>query len=141
MDIYRITPDPLVPAEALTAVSDPAAGAEALFVGTVRDHFEGRASRGLFYEAYEGLAEKELARIGEELKREFGVIHVVIMHRIGELNLEEASVVVAVSAGHREAAFLAARAGIDRVKTRAPIWKRERWADGEEQWHHDNLPG
>lgn len=137
MDIYRIQTADIDLDEVIQAIRDPASGGEAIFLGTVRDQFLGRDSRGLFYEAYQELAEKELARIGETLKREFGVRHVVMIHRIGELALTETAVVVAVSAPHRHEALAACEAGINRVKSRAPIWKQERWADGGEDWHHD----
>lgn len=137
-DLYRITEDPIDIAEVLAAIADPATGAHAVFFGTVRDEFEGRASRGLFYEAYAELAEKEMRQIGEELKAEFGIHHVAMVHRVGELGLTEVSVVVAVSSPHRPDAFPACRAGIDRVKARAPIWKKELWTDGQEHWHYDD---
>jgi molybdopterin synthase catalytic subunit len=135
----RVQTEPLDLAAALAAVSDPACGGLAFFVGTVRNTFEGRASQGLFYEAYPELAEKEMRRIADELEREFGVRHVVLWHRIGELGLGEAAVLVAASAPHRDKAIAAVQVGIDRVKARAPIWKKERWADGGSGWHHDSL--
>ncbi|PSR32349.1 MAG: molybdopterin synthase [Sulfobacillus benefaciens] len=137
MDIYRITKEPIDVASALVAIGDDRAGAQALFLGTVRNEFAGRASRGLYYDAYEPLAEKELRRIGDELKQDFGALHVVLIHRIGELPLGEVSVLVAVSAGHRTEAFAAAREGIDRIKSRVPIWKKEHWDDGQDAWHDD----
>lgn len=137
MDIYRIQNEPIVVEEALHAISDPATGGEALFLGTVRNHFDGRESQGLFYEAYAELAEMEMGRIGQELKERFGVSHVVMIHRTGELTLGEVAVVVAISSAHREAAMLACHQGIDEIKRRVPIWKKERWADGPAGWHHD----
>lgn len=137
MDRYVIQTEPIGVEHALAAIQDPAAGGEALFLGTVRNEFAGHPSVGLFYEAYQDLAEKEMARIGAELKAEFGVLHVVMIHRVGELALTEAAVLVAVSAPHRDAAIQACHAGIDRIKARAPIWKKERWADGPAVWHHD----
>lgn len=140
MDRYRVQTDPMASVEeVLQEIRDPDCGGEALFIGTVRNQFEDRASLGLFYEAYQELAEKELARIGAELKAEFGVRHVVMVHRVGELALTEAAVLVAVSAPHRHQALAAVAAGIDRVKERAPIWKKERWADGADSWHDDPL--
>jgi molybdopterin synthase catalytic subunit len=103
----------------------------------VRNVFEGRASQGLFYEAYQDLAEQEMNRIKDELKRDFDVLSVVMVHRIGELALGEIAVMVAVSAAHRHQAIRACEAGIDRIKDRVPIWKKERWADGGTSWHDD----
>ncbi len=137
-DMYRITSESIDIAEILRAIEDPATGGHALFLGTVRNEFEGRPSKGLFYEAYTELAEKEMRRIGQELKQEFDALHVAMVHRVGELGLTEVSVVIAVSAPHRGQAFAACQAGIDRVKQRAPIWKKERWADGMEHWHFDS---
>lgn len=137
MDIIRVQSEPIEVAEALAAIEDHAAGGHAVFIGTVRNSFEGQASQGILYEAYEELAEKEMARIADEMKHEFDVLHVVLIHRVGELGLGEAAVVVAVSAAHRVAAIQACQAGIDRVKERAPIWKKERFADGQTSWHHD----
>ena len=137
MDVYRITKEPIDVEEALQAITDPAVGAQAIFLGTVRNEFEGKSSQGLYYDAYVGLAEKELAQIGAELKDEFGARHVVLIHRTGDLPVGAISVLVAVSTGHRPEAFEAARHGIDRVKARVPIWKKEHWSDGGDAWHHD----
>ncbi|MCY0878989.1 MAG: molybdenum cofactor biosynthesis protein MoaE [Firmicutes bacterium] len=137
MDVVRIQDAPIEVAPALRAIADPSCGGQVIFLGTVRDSFEGRKSQGLFYEAYRELAEKEMRRIAEELKQEYAIRHVALIHRVGELRLEEVAVLVAVSAAHREAAFLACQAGIDRIKRRVPIWKKERWAEGEASWHDD----
>ena len=135
MDIYRIQAGPIDVGEALAALFDPACGGQALFLGVARNEFQGRPSAGLEYEAYASLAEREMARIGQDLRLEFGVRHVVMVHRVGRLALGEASVLVGVAAPHRAAALDACRAGIDRLKSRVPIFKRERWADGEAAWH------
>lgn len=137
MDIIRVQDRAIHVDEALASIQDPAAGGQALFLGTVRNHFEGRPSLGLFYEAYPELAEAEMAAIAAELKDEFGVAHVVMVHRVGELGLGESAVLVAVSSAHREEALRACQAGIDRIKVRVPIWKKERWADGATDWHDD----
>lgn len=136
MDIIRVQSDPIALSLAEQAIRDEAAGGHAFFVGTVRNSFEGRESRGLFYEAYAPLADRELARIADELHHEFGVLHVVLIHRVGELGLGDVAVVVAASAPHRQDALTAVAAGIDRVKVRVPIWKKERWAAGGDSWHH-----
>lgn len=137
VDIVRIQADALDVEECLSAIADVQAGGQSVFLGTVRNSFEGRESRGLFYEAYPQLAEKEMARIADELHREFGVLHAALIHRVGELALGETAVIVAVSAGHRQEAIEACHAGIDRIKARVPIWKKERWADGQDAWHDD----
>lgn len=139
MDLYRVQAETIEPTALLPLLDDPEAGAEAVFLGVVRNEFAGRASAGLEYDAYVPLAEKEMQRIGEELKREFGVRHLVMVHRTGRLSVGEVSVVVAVSTPHRPEAFAACREGIDRLKARVPIFKRELWAEGEGEWH--GVPG
>ena len=103
------------------------------FTGTVRDHSEGRSGvTGLAYEAYEEQAEKRIAEVAAEARRRFpGLGRLVLLHRVGDLALGDAAVVVVASAPHREEAFAAARFGIDAVKATVPIWKHERWTDGE----------
>ncbi|HXS74314.1 MAG TPA: molybdenum cofactor biosynthesis protein MoaE [Rhodanobacteraceae bacterium] len=112
------------------------AGALVTFEGRVRNHNEGRAVRGLQYEAYAELAEAEGARIIEEVLARFEIAQVLCVHRVGELALGELAVWVGVSAAHRDAAFAACRYVIDEIKTRVPIWKHERYADGEAEWLH-----
>lgn len=105
-----------------------------VFGGTVRDHSEGRPGVSeLEYEAYPGQVERRLSRIVREaLERWPGVGRVALLHRTGVLGVGECSVLVAVSAGHRADAFEAARFCIDTLKRTVPIWKRERWSEGED---------
>jgi molybdopterin synthase catalytic subunit len=113
----------------------PSCGAVVLFSGTVRDHAEGRpgVSR-LAYEAYAEQVEPRLLAIAEETRRRWPDLgRMALLHRVGELELGESSVVVVVSAPHRPEAFEAARFGIDTLKATVPIWKRETW-DGGEDW-------
>ena len=137
MDYYLITEDSIDITESLSMIDDPQTGAQAIFLGTVRNEYNGRQSLGLYYDAYPAMAQDHIKKIGEALKKEFEISHVVIIHRIGELPVGAASVLVAISAPHRDAAFAAARAGIDRVKREVPIWKKEHWVDGISQWHDD----
>lgn len=117
------------------------AGASVTFEGWVRDHNAGRAVRGLFYQAYVALAEAEGSRILIETIRQFPIVDARCVHRIGSLEIGDLAVWVGVSAGHREAAFAACRYLIDEVKKRVPIWKNERYADGESGWlHPDETP-
>jgi len=111
-------------------------GAVVAFEGRVRDHNEGRAVRGLAYEAYAELAEAEGACILEEARTRFQITQALCVHRVGELALGELAVWVGVSAAHRDAAFAACRYVIDEVKSRVPIWKHERYASGETEWLH-----
>jgi molybdopterin synthase catalytic subunit len=110
----------------------PSCGAVVVFSGTVRDHSEGRTDvRTLTYEAYEEEVVPKCVAIVEEMRRQWSDIgRVALLHRIGELQLTESSVLVVVSSPHRPAAFEAARFGIDALKSTVPIWKHESWGDG-----------
>jgi len=112
------------------------AGACASFEGWVRDHNEGRAVTGLAYEAYAALAEAEGAKVLAEARAKFAIVEVACVHRVGELGLGELAVWVGVSAAHRDAAFAACRFVIDEIKARVPIWKHERYIDGDGAWLH-----
>ena len=116
-------------------------GAVVCFEGRVRDHNDGRAVKGLSYQAYVGLAEAEGRRILDEARNRFAIERVVCVHRVGDLALGEIAVWAGVSAGHRAAAFEACRYVIDEVKKRVPIWKREHYAEGESEWLHPNPEG
>ncbi|MEJ7745662.1 MAG: molybdenum cofactor biosynthesis protein MoaE [Luteimonas sp.] len=111
-------------------------GACASFEGWVRDHNDGRAVHGLRYEAYTTLAEAEGERILDEALNRFAIVDARCVHRIGDLVIGDLAVWVGVSAAHRDAAFDACRFIIDEVKSRVPIWKHERYADGNAGWLH-----
>lgn len=125
---------PLDPAALTAEVANVANGATVVFVGTVRDMNDGRAVTGMEYTAYLPMAERELRLIVEEAAARFGTKDVVVEHRIGELGLGEASVVIAVAHPHRANAYDASRYVIEALKARVPIWKREWYADGERAW-------
>jgi molybdopterin synthase catalytic subunit/molybdopterin converting factor small subunit len=108
------------------------AGAIATFVGTTRARSRGRDVIRLEYEAYEGMAEAEMERIARELRERHDVIDVAIHHRVGPVEIGETSVVIAVSAAHRAAAFDACREAIDTLKQTVPLWKKELYVGGEE---------
>ncbi|RNF84941.1 molybdenum cofactor biosynthesis protein MoaE [Montanilutibacter psychrotolerans] len=112
------------------------AGAYASFEGWVRDHHQGRAVLGLRYEAYAELAQAEGEAILAEAVQRFSIADACCIHRVGELAVGELAVWVGVSAAHRDAAFAACRFVIDEVKARVPIWKHERYADGDAGWLH-----
>lgn len=121
-----------IDADAVTAaVADPGAGAICTFLGTTRDHNDGRRVTELEYEAYPEMAVAEMRKIGDEAKRRWPIAHVAIVHRIGVVPIGEASVVIAVSAAHRVAAFEACHFAIDRLKEVVPIWKKEHFVGGE----------
>ena len=134
--MFQITSNIIDPASIRDQVLDPAAGGFCSFEGWVRDHHEGRPVLKLEYEAYQALAEKEGARIIDEAMQRFGILHAACVHRVGRLELAELAVWVGVTAGHRDAAFAACRWIIDEVKSRVPIWKHERYAEGDATWLH-----
>jgi len=112
------------------------AGAFASFEGWVRDHNDGRPVLGLRYESYVELAQAEGAKVVAEARERFALCAAVCVHRIGDLAIGDMAVWVGVSAPHRGAAFDACRYIIDEIKDRVPIWKHERYADGDATWLH-----
>jgi molybdopterin synthase catalytic subunit len=108
----------------------PRDGALSLFVGVVREENAGRAVRHLEYEAYEEMALRVMEEIEAETRSRWDVTAVRIVHRLGRLEIGEASVAVAVSSPHRAESFAACRHAIDTLKAKAPIWKKEFYADG-----------
>ena len=115
---------------------DERVGGYASFEGWVRNHNDGRKVDGLRYEAYAALAESEGARIIEQAMGTFDIVDALCVHRVGDLAIGELAVWVGVSAAHRDAAFAACRFIIDEVKASVPIWKRERYAEGDAGWLH-----
>lgn len=130
---YQITESP-VDAEALrAAIADPACGAVATFIGVTRNSFSGKEVQYLEYEAYAPMAEREMRMIGTEIAGLWpAVAGVAIAHRVGRVEVGEASVVIAVSAPHRREALAACAHGIERLKATLPVWKKEIFADGSE---------
>ena len=112
-------------------VRAPAAGAVVTFLGTVRETSRGRRVMALEYEAYPEMALRVLREIAQEAQRRWDLGDVAIVHRVGRLRPGEASVGIAVAAGHRGPAFEACRFIIERIKAGAPIWKREVYDTGE----------
>jgi len=128
--MLRLTAEPIVLDELLAAVADPKAGAVVVFIGMTRDNNEGRDVERLEYEAYAGMAEKELEKIVAEARARWGIARIAVAHRTGVVPIGLASVVIAVSSAHRGDAFEAARFTIDRLKQVVPIWKKEFFAGG-----------
>lgn len=113
-------------------------GAVTTFTGTVREFTKGRRTLHLEYMAYRSMAEKMLAKIGDETKEKWPGTHVAITHRIGTLQISDIAVVVSVSTPHRKEAYEANEYIMERIKQIVPIWKKEFWEDGEE-WIGDQL--
>jgi molybdopterin synthase catalytic subunit len=119
---------------ALLTEARPRDGAVSVFVGVVRNESGGRETVAIDYEAYGAMAESELARIANGLSRDWPDVRLRIQHRIGRLEVGEASVAVIATAPHRDDAFAACRAAIDRIKTTVPIWKKEIRPNGTGEW-------
>lgn len=129
--MIRITNDPLDAALAVSQVESPAAGAVAVFVGVTRNNTAGRKVLFLEYEAYRPMADEQLRRVADEMRERWDLQGVAIHHRLGRLEIGEASLVVAASSAHRRAAFEACHFSIDRIKQIVPIWKKEFFEGGE----------
>ena len=130
----ELTHRPIDVAPLLAAAARPACGAINLFLGTTRDHHDGRRVVRLEYEAYERMALDVLASLERAAQERFGLAHCAIVHRLGEVPVTEASVMVVASAPHRAAAFDAARWVMDQLKQQVPIWKKEHFAEGDPAW-------
>ncbi|WP_165221211.1 molybdenum cofactor biosynthesis protein MoaE [Aquisphaera insulae] len=139
--MIEITESPLDHAAITDRVRSTSAGAVCTFLGTVREMTGERRTIRLEYEAYPEMALKKLAELEAAARARWPIIDVSLVHRVGALELGEISVVVAVSTPHRTDAFEACRWLIDTLKEVVPIWKRESWEDGGEEWIHPGLGG
>ena len=129
---FRLVEGPLDLRAVVAEVANEEAGAIATFEGTVRRQSRGREVIALEYEAYEGMAENVMAEIAEAVKAKYDLSDVAISHRLGRVEIGEASVVIAVSAPHRQDALAACKDVIDELKERVPLWKKELYEGGEE---------
>lgn len=115
-------------------ITDPKCGAISLFVGTTRDLFDGKEVVSLEYEAYEGMAQKEMLKLAQEARQQWPLEKIAIVHRLGRVGVAEASIVVGVSSVHRVEALSATSFIMDTIKARVPVWKREIYSDGSASW-------
>ena len=129
---FRVTEEPLSLEAVVAEVADERAGGIATFTGTVRRQSRGRGVTHLEYEAYAEMAEDVMEKLAAELQERHELCAVAIHHRVGRLEIGEASVVIAVSAPHRQAALDACREAIDTLKETVPLWKKEVYEGGEE---------
>jgi molybdopterin synthase catalytic subunit/molybdopterin converting factor small subunit len=129
---FRLSADPLSLDTVVDEVRSERAGAIATFVGTTRVESRGRTVQHLDYEAYEGMAEQVMAQIAGALKERYDVCEIAIHHRTGRVEIGESSVVIAVSAPHRQEALAACKDAIDTLKEQVPLWKKEVYEGGEE---------
>jgi molybdopterin synthase catalytic subunit len=131
--MIKIQQEPIEPCTYITSAGTPGAGAIVTFLGTVRDD----NIESIELETYREAAEKDLVEIRDEAMKEFPILSVDIVHRVGRMNIGEIIVLIVVTAGHRREAFLGCEYIIDRLKQTTPIWKKEylkdgtRWVEGE----------
>jgi molybdopterin synthase catalytic subunit/molybdopterin converting factor small subunit len=129
---FLLSDEPVSLDRVVEEVRSDDAGAIATFTGTTRVHSRGRTVTHLDYEAYEGMAEKVMEEIAESLRAKYQLTAIAIHHRIGRVSIGETSVVIAVSAPHRQDALAACKDAIDELKERVPLWKKEVYEGGEE---------
>lgn len=128
--LYAVRGTPLSISEAFNAIRANEVGGVAMFVGTVRDHNDGRPVSLLEYQAYEAMAVKQMERIGRRIQEETPGVRLCALHRVGALEVGETAVICVAGAAHRDEAFSACRRLIDRIKDEVPVWKREHGPDG-----------
>jgi molybdopterin synthase catalytic subunit len=137
---FAITTEPLSADKLVRLVSNPRAGAVLTFVGTVREFTHGQKTVYLSYEAYAPMAVEKMKQIAAEIEERWPGTQVAMHHRIGDLQIEEIAVIVAVATPHRNESFEAGRYAIERLKQIVPIWKKEMWEDGSEWKGHQQGP-
>ncbi len=138
-DFYELTTSAIDIRDVSRRVVPPECGATVTLDGYVRKFTKERETLYLVYEAYEPMAFKEMQKLIDEAKKQFEILNVGIVHRLGKLEIGETSVVISVAAPHRKAAFAACEWLIRELKRTVPIWKKEVYADGEEWIEGENL--
>jgi molybdopterin synthase catalytic subunit len=131
---FRILDSNLIPQHAILLVEDPECGAIASFVGTVRGTSNGREVECLEYEVHDSMALEQFAKMEATLREKHGIKHLAIDHRRGTVLVGGISVVIAVSSPHRKASLAACAEAIEILKSDVPIWKKEVYRDGGEDW-------
>jgi MoaE-MoaD fusion protein len=131
-DFFELTTEPIDVGQVARRIVLPECGATVTLDGYAREWTRGKRTLYLVYEAYDSMALTEMHRLGVEAHKQFEIAHIGIVHRTGRLDIGETSVVIAVSAPHRQAAFQACEWAIRELKRTVPIWKKEVYADGEE---------
>lgn len=133
--MFAIVREPIDPRVLEEAVRTDACGGIVTFLGVVRERAnDGEAVTGLSYEAYDSMARDEFERVACEARERFGDVRIAIVHRVGDLRIGDVAVAVVAASRHRAAAFDACEFAIDAVKARAPIWKKEHYANGSATW-------
>ncbi|CAN7986100.1 unnamed protein product [Ixodes hexagonus] len=134
MDYAELSTSKIDTEKLIAQVGAPDCGAISVFIGTTRNHFEGKTVLKLSYEAYGPMAKRELVQMCADVRERWNVKNVAVVHRLGEVPVGEASIVIAVSSAHREESQAAVKWIIDQVKSRLPVWKKEIYADGVSEW-------
>ncbi|CAL4171817.1 unnamed protein product, partial [Meganyctiphanes norvegica] len=134
MDHIKLTNEPLCISTINELITSEDCGALSYFVGTTRNHFQGRHVLRLEYEAYNEMAEKEMMKLCKQARNNWSLKHVALHHRLGVVPVKEASVIVAASSEHRKESLEAVSFLIDGIKTSVPIWKKEIYDDGKGDW-------
>jgi molybdopterin synthase catalytic subunit len=134
--MIEITINKIDAAAVIARVQSATAGAVVLFLGTTREVTDGRKTSSLDYECYPEMAKRKLAELEAEARQRWPILDCAIVHRLGRVEIGEASVAIAVSSAHRQPAFEAGQWLIDTLKEVVPIWKCEHWADGTSEWVH-----
>jgi molybdopterin synthase catalytic subunit len=137
--MVELTTNPIEHESITQRVRSNDAGAVVTFLGTVREFTGERRTTSLDYEAYAPMAQQKMEEVEREARERWPIIHAVLVHRVGHMELGDISVGIAVSCPHRHQAFDACRHIIDRVKEIVPIWKCEHWSSGESEWVHPGL--
>lgn len=134
--MIEITHKPIETEKIIASVQSDQAGASVLFVGTTRQFTGDKETLKLDYECYESMAIRKMQQLSDQARQQWPIEKCSIVHRVGTIELGEASIAVAVSTPHRAASFEAAQWLVDTLKKQVPIWKREYWADGSREWVH-----
>jgi len=137
--MIQIIEAPIDSAAVLKHVESPLAGAVVLFLGTTREMTGDRRTESLDYECYGEMAVSKLSELEQQARDRWPLVECMIVHRLGHLEIGEASIAIGVSSPHRQAAFDAGNWLIDTIKKVVPIWKKENWADGTTEWVHPGL--
>lgn len=138
--MVQLTDKPIDTNAALQQTSSSQAGAVVMFLGTTREFTGDRQTQALNYECYPEMAKQKLTQLEDQARGRWPIVNCVIIHRLGRLELGEASILVSVSTPHRRDAFEAAQWLMDRIKEEVPIWKQEHWSDGTTEWVHPGVP-
>jgi molybdopterin synthase catalytic subunit len=138
--LCRVVRGPIDADALLREAVSPSDGAALLFWGVVRNENEGRGVAHLEYQAYVEMAEREMEKIAEEARERWGTGEISVVHRVGRLEVGEASVAIVVAAPHRAETYEASRYVIEELKRRVPVWKREGYVEGPSEWVRGYTP-